>query len=159
MSHGEETTVEAKATQGVVLHRRVKSKDHEQHVARVADEVKNLSENLHRPVPNPAPLGLIAFGLTTALLQMKHTRIAGDTTDDMNGVDAVTMGFAMFFGGLLQVRLWDKSLFVYLATRSRLIRFCFLLDYCWHLGDSSKQHLWIHGLLPLWRVLDEYWNH
>lgn len=132
MSHlGESPTDEPKTTQAVVLHRRVKSKDHEQHVARVADEIKNLSEHLHKPVPNPAPLGLIAFGLTTALLQMKHTRIAGDSKDEMNGVDAVTMGFAMFFGGLLQVRkvslgtrrLWSLAVLILFRTCSfRLLR-------------------------------------
>ena len=53
-------------------------------------------------VPNPAPLGLIGFGLTTALLQVKHTRVGGEDSDDMDGVDTVVLGFAMFFGGLLQ---------------------------------------------------------
>jgi succinate-acetate transporter protein len=70
----------------------------------LVQEIQKLKAHIHPPVPNPAPLGLIGFGLTTALLQMKHTRIAGDSVDDMNGVDTVTMGFAMFFGGLLQVR-------------------------------------------------------
>lgn len=65
----------------------------------VSDSIKDLAHHVHPPVPNPAPLGLIAFGLTTALLQLKHTRI----TDDGEGVDIVVMGFAMFFGGLLQV--------------------------------------------------------
>lgn len=71
----------------------------------VANEIKGLKSHIHPPVPNPAPLGLIGFGLTTCLLQLKHTRIAGATVDDMNGVDTVTMGFAMFFGGLLQVSI------------------------------------------------------
>lgn len=57
-------------------------------------------------MPNPAPLGLIGFGLTTALLQVKHTRAGGDKKDELDGVDTVVMGFAMFFGGLLQVRLF-----------------------------------------------------
>lgn len=69
----------------------------------LATEIKALKSHIHPPVPNPAPLGLIAFGLTTALLQMKHTRIAGDSQDDLNGVDPVVMGFAVFFGGLLQI--------------------------------------------------------
>lgn len=58
-------------------------------------------------MPNPAPLGLLAFGLTTALLQLKHTRI----DDDGNAVDAVAvvLGFAMFFGGLLQVRRYSQG--------------------------------------------------
>lgn len=56
-------------------------------------------------VPNPAPLGLIGFGLTTALLQVKHTRAGGEDSEDLDGVDTVVLGFAMFFGGLLQVSL------------------------------------------------------
>jgi succinate-acetate transporter protein len=55
-------------------------------------------------VPNPAPLGLIAFGLTTALLQVKHSRLGGDSAQELSGVDVEVMGFALFFGGLLQVR-------------------------------------------------------
>ena len=55
-------------------------------------------------VPNPAPLGLIGFGLTTALLQVKHARLGGEGDEDLEGIDAVVLGFAMFFGGLLQVR-------------------------------------------------------
>ena len=68
------------------------------------ESIKGLHKHVHPPVPNPAPLGLIGFGLTTCLLQMKHTRITGDSADEMNGVDTVCLGFAMFFGGLLQVR-------------------------------------------------------
>jgi succinate-acetate transporter protein len=58
----------------------------------------------HPSVPNPAPLGLIAFGLTTALLQVKHSRLGGDSMQELAGVDVEVMGFALFFGGLLQVR-------------------------------------------------------
>ena len=36
----------------------------------VAKEMKALSPHVHPPVPNPAPIGLFAFGLTTALLQV-----------------------------------------------------------------------------------------
>mmetsp|Transcript_23109 Transcript_23109/g.42874 ORF Transcript_23109/g.42874 Transcript_23109/m.42874 type:complete len:246 (+) Transcript_23109:1177-1914(+) len=67
------------------------------------EELKALNTNVKPPVPNPAPLGLFAFGFTTALLQLKHTGIAGDDPDDMGGVTAVVIGFAMFFGGFLQV--------------------------------------------------------
>jgi succinate-acetate transporter protein len=66
-------------------------------------EIHALQAHVHPPVPNPAPLGLIGFGLTTALLQLKHTRLGGDETVEMEGVDTVVMGFALFFGGLLQV--------------------------------------------------------
>ena len=44
--------------------------------------------------------GLFAFGFTTALLQVKHTGMSGDDTD---GVITVVLGFAIFFGGLLQI--------------------------------------------------------
>jgi succinate-acetate transporter protein len=67
-------------------------------------EMRSLRENVEpTKVPNPAPLGLFAFGFTTALLQLKHTRIGGSSPEDMEGVTAVVLGFAMFFGGFLQV--------------------------------------------------------
>lgn len=69
----------------------------------LAQEIKALGPQIHPPVPNPAPLGLFAFGLTTALLQVKHTRLGGDTSEDLSGTDNFTFGFAMFFGGLLQL--------------------------------------------------------
>jgi succinate-acetate transporter protein len=53
--------------------------------------------------PNPAPLGLFAFGLTTALLQMKHSELTGQTRRDKVGVENLVWGFALFYGGLLQV--------------------------------------------------------
>jgi succinate-acetate transporter protein len=69
----------------------------------IADHMKGLAAHMHPPVPNPAPLGLIAFGLTTALAMIKHSRIAGVDGTDLEGVDSALMGFALFFGGLLQV--------------------------------------------------------
>ena len=69
----------------------------------VAEEIKALAPHIHTPVPNPAPIGLFAFGLTTALLQMKHTRLTGNQEGDMTGVENLTWGFAMFYGGLLQL--------------------------------------------------------
>lgn len=76
-------------------------------------EIAKLKVHIHPPVPNPAPIGLIGFGLTTALLQMKHTRLTGEDPADLRGVDTVTMGFAMFFGGLAQVKKmktnWNRS--------------------------------------------------
>lgn len=69
----------------------------------VVEEMRSMQPYIKPAVPNPAPLGLIGFGLTTALLQMKHTRITGDDVDDMEGVDALTLGYAMFFGGLVQL--------------------------------------------------------
>ena len=44
-----------------------------------------------------------AFGLTTALLQIKHTGLGGDTAEDDNGVETLVWGWALFFGGLLQI--------------------------------------------------------
>jgi succinate-acetate transporter protein len=76
----------------------------------------NFSNNkmAHAPssVPNPAPLGLIAFGLTTALLQVKHARLGGDSAQELAGVDVEVMGFALFFGGLLQVRRFWNDLMI-----------------------------------------------
>lgn len=78
--------------------------DHHRTLSRVADNIKDLAAHVHPPVPNPAPLGLIAFGLTTGLLMIKHTRIAGEDQEDLHGVNTLLLGFALFFGGLLQVR-------------------------------------------------------
>jgi uncharacterized protein len=69
----------------------------------LVEELKGLKENVKSEVPNPAPLGLFAFGFTTCLLQLKHTRIGGSDPEDMEGVTATVLGFAMFFGGFLQV--------------------------------------------------------
>ena len=58
---------------------------------------------MHREqVANPAPLGLFAFGLTTALLQGANTGIASDAI-----YPTLTMGF--FFGGLAQLLagMWE----------------------------------------------------
>lgn len=68
----------------------------------IAAEIKSLGPHIHPPVPNPAPVALFAFGLTTALLQVKHTRLGGDLLEEQQGVDNFCFGFAMFFGGLLQ---------------------------------------------------------
>jgi len=53
------------------------------------------------------PLALFAFGLTTALLQVKHTCLGGYSDGDLyreqgTGTDNFTFGFAIFFSGLLQ---------------------------------------------------------
>jgi len=66
-------------------------------------EMRALHSQLNPPVPNPAPLGLFAFGFTTALLQIKHTRLGGEGSEDIDGVETMVLGFAMFFGGLLQI--------------------------------------------------------
>ena len=63
----------------------------------VAAEIKALAPHIHPPAVNPAPMALFAFGLTTALLQVKHTTLGDDD------VDYFVFGFAAFFGGLLQV--------------------------------------------------------
>ena len=85
------------------IRKRTQRVSNQSHDIQIAEEIKKLKCHIHPPVPNPAPLGLIAFGLTTALLQIKHTHIGGDSDDDLDGVDTVVMGFALFFGGLLQI--------------------------------------------------------
>lgn len=69
----------------------------------LANEIKELRKAVNPPVPNPAPLGLIAFGFTTSLLQVKHTRLSGNDASETSGVQVVVTGFAMFLGGLLQI--------------------------------------------------------
>jgi len=69
----------------------------------LVSEIKELKQRLHHPVPNPAPLGLFAFGLTTALLNLKHSRIIGSTRQDAIGTENLVWGFALFYGGLLQL--------------------------------------------------------
>ncbi len=68
----------------------------------IAKEIKALGPHIHFPVPNPAPLGLFAFGFTTALLQMKHTGLTGSSREEMVGLQNLVWGFALFYGGLLQ---------------------------------------------------------
>jgi hypothetical protein len=72
-------------------------------LGQLVNELHDLRAHVNPPVPNPAPLGLFAFGLTTALLQIKHTRLGGSDAEDIAGVEALVLGFAMFFGGFLQV--------------------------------------------------------
>ena len=52
---------------------------------------------------NPAPLGLFAFGLTTALLQGGNTAITEASTRFL------VYGYALFFGGLAQLLagMWE----------------------------------------------------
>jgi hypothetical protein len=71
--------------------------------ASLSTEVRGLSTSINPGVPNPAPLGLYGFGLTTALLQVVYTRIGGSSEVDMVGSEAWVLGFAMFFGGLAQL--------------------------------------------------------
>jgi succinate-acetate transporter protein len=70
---------------------------------RLAAEIHELGPFIHPPCPNPAPLGLFAFGLTTALLQVKHTGLGGETEEDGRGTENLVWGYAVFFGGLLQL--------------------------------------------------------
>jgi succinate-acetate transporter protein len=76
-----------------------KEKDHYD-LENLVLEIRNLHRDINPAVPNPAPLGLFAFGFTTALLQIKHT---GLSDNDADGVVILLLGFAMFFGGLLQI--------------------------------------------------------
>ena len=69
----------------------------------LSKDVRDLSSSINPPTPNPAPLGLYGFGLTTALLQIVHTRISGSAPADAAGTEAWVLGFAMFFGGLAQL--------------------------------------------------------
>jgi hypothetical protein len=70
----------------------------------VASEIRKLTTHVDPPVTNPAPLGLFAFGITTALLQVEHAKLAGENSpEDLLGVTNLVWGFAMFYGGLLQV--------------------------------------------------------
>lgn len=71
--------------------------------ASLSKDVRGLSTSIKPPTPNPAPIGLYGFALTTALLQIVHTRIGGSRSGDLAGSDAWVIGFAMFFGGLAQL--------------------------------------------------------
>ena len=70
---------------------------------KLLEQINALESHIQPPVPNPAPLGLFAFGLTTALLQMKHTRLTGSEEGSMKDVENLVWGFALFYGGLLQL--------------------------------------------------------
>ena len=69
----------------------------------LAKELRNLAPAINPPVANPTPLGLFAFGLTTALLQVEHTRLGGSTPDEMKSTSNLVWGYAMFYGGLVQM--------------------------------------------------------
>lgn len=75
----------------------------DQSFGQLATEVRELAPHIHPPCPNPAPLGLYAFGLTTALLQVKYTNLGGDSPEDNKGTENLVWGYAIFFGGLLQI--------------------------------------------------------
>jgi GPR1/FUN34/yaaH family len=85
------------------VRRRVAVEAGDEEIRKIVTGIDNLAQHVHPNVPNPAPLGLIAFGFTTCLLQMKHSRLTGSEPDEMAGVNTIMLGFAMFFGGLLQV--------------------------------------------------------
>jgi hypothetical protein len=129
------------------LHHRSKVAPHVTPESLLVKEIKALKSHIQPPVPNPAPLGLIAFGLTTALLQVKHTRIAGDTKEELDGVDTVVMGFAMFFGGLLQIiagisEIKRNNLFGYTA-------FCLYGGFWMSIGTVEIVSLLSTGALPV----------
>ena len=56
-----------------------------------------MSSSSYRPIANATPLGLLAFGTTTAILSAGLATIA---EKDQNA--ALTVGFAFGFGGVVQ---------------------------------------------------------
>ncbi len=80
------------------------------------DELKNPAAIATVPQPlaiadtsaNPAPLGLLAFGLTTVLLSMHNAGLFG--------LDAMILAMAIFYGGTAQIfagvfEWWKKNTF------------------------------------------------
>ena len=70
-------------------------------------EVRQLHRDL---VANPAPLGLYAFGFTTALLQGANTGITdGGLPAGVSNTLGFVWGYGMFFGGLAQLLagMWE----------------------------------------------------
>jgi GPR1/FUN34/yaaH family len=112
-------------------------------IRKIVIGIDSLAKHVHPNVPNPAPLGLIAFGFTTCLLQMKHSRLTGSEPDEMAGVSTIMVGFAMFFGGLLQVST-TRSETICGVPHQRvylLIAIIFLhlvSDHRWHIRDPPQ---------------------
>jgi succinate-acetate transporter protein len=69
-------------------------------VAVVEDRLDHLDTRpvpAHRPVANPAPLGLFAFGLTTLMLNLVNAGAVETNTT------ALVLGYGIFLGGLCQL--------------------------------------------------------
>ena len=123
----------------------------------IADRMRDLAAHVHPPVPNPAPLGLIAFGFTVALVMVKHSRIGGEETTEVKGVDSVTMGFALFFGGLLQVHqstIAVMEFIIVFAWGLKIYSSITHTGYRRSLRSTEEQHLRVYSLLPVWWLLD-----
>ena len=60
---------------------------------------------LKQPLANPAPLGLLGFGMTTVLLNLHNAGLFG--------LDSMILGMGLFYGGLAQiiagVMEWKKN--------------------------------------------------
>jgi len=75
-------------------------------IAVVEDRLDHLDARrvaTHRPIANPAPLGLFAFGLTTLMLNLVNAGVVEkDTT-------ALVLAYGLFFGGLCQLiaGMWE----------------------------------------------------
>jgi GPR1/FUN34/yaaH family len=125
------------------VRRRVAVDSGDDEIRKIVIGIDNLAKHVHPNVPNPAPLGLIAFGFTTCLLQMKHSRLTGSEPDEMAGVSTILVGFAMFFGGLLQAST-TRSETICGVPHQRvylLIAIIFLhlvSDHRWHIRDPPQ---------------------
>jgi len=95
---------------------------------------------------NPAPLGLFAFALTTALLQMYHSRITGGDKQSILGTKNLVWGFGMFYGGFAQfcVGMWEairNNLFGFVAFSSYgAFWMGIAIDYFFHESLGSEKY-------------------
>ncbi len=73
-------------------------------IAVVEDRLDHLDQrSAHRPIANPAPLGLFAFGMTTLMLNLVNAGAVEKSTT------ALVLAYGIFFGGLCQLLagMWE----------------------------------------------------
>jgi len=74
-------------------------------MSKVTAQVSSSSLSLHDTTANPAPLGLLGFGMTTVLLNLHNAGFFG--------LDAMILGMGIFYGGIGQIMVgimeWKKN--------------------------------------------------
>eukprot|EP00934_Nitzschia_sp_Nitz4_P008459 Nitzschia sp. Nitz4//scaffold88_size82704//61361//62059//NITZ4_005302-RA/size82704-exonerate_est2genome-gene-0.34-mRNA-1//1//CDS//3329559524//8449//frame0 len=67
------------------------------------EAIADLKSSVNPERPTATPIGLFSFGLCICVLQLAHSKMVGSDAATLTGIDGVVTGFAMFYGGLLQI--------------------------------------------------------